>query len=299
MTASSELIILNTTKFRENQLVLHTLSREHGRRSFLVRVGRKAGMALFLPLNLVEGDVTENPKSSLWTIRNLSALHPLGGIRGNLYKNTMTLFMSEVLFRTLKEGAVEEGLFDWCRRSILTLDALEADFSNYPIRFLLELSAALGFSPTFDDIAPFVSSRPATFGGHTDIDGRRPAIVDGHTGFDGSRSTIVDGHTGIDGNRPAIVDGHTGFDGSHPAIPTPNASSTGSGPVAGRPAAGFNHLQALKAFLGASFSESMLIPLSGADRNALAEDLIRYLEFHSETPINIRSLKVLRDLYGS
>lgn len=252
MTAASELIILNTTKFRENQLVLHTLSREHGRRSFLVRVGRKAGMALFLPLNLVEGDVTENPKSSLWTVRNLSALHPLGGIRGNLYKNTMTLFMSEVLFRTLKEGAVEEGLFDWCRRSILTLDALEADFSNYPIRFLLELSAALGFSPTFDDIAPFVSSRPATIGGHTDIDGRRPAI------------------------------------------PTPNASSTGSGPVAG-----FNHLQALKAFLGASFSESMLIPLSGADRNALAEDLIRYLEFHSETPINIRSLKVLRDLYGS
>ena len=280
MTASSELIILNTTKFRENQLVLHTLSREHGRRSFLVRVGRKAGMALFLPLNLVEGDVTENPKSSLWTVRNLSALHPLGGIRGNLYKNTMTLFMSEVLFRTLKEGAVEEGLFDWCRRSILTLDALEADFSNYPIRFLLELSAALGFSPTFDDIAPFVSSRPATIGGHTDIDGRRPAIVDGHTGFDGS--------------HPAIVDGHTGFDGSHPAIPTPNASSTGSGPVAG-----FNHLQALKAFLGASFSESMLIPLSGADRNALAEDLIRYLEFHSETPINIRSLKVLRDIYGS
>ena len=271
MTASSELIILNTTKFRENQLVLHTLSREHGRRSFLVRVGRKAGMALFLPLNLVEGDVTENPKSSLWTVRNLSALHPLGGIRGNLYKNTMTLFMSEVLFRTLKEGAVEEGLFDWCRRSILTLDALEADFSNYPIRFLLELSAALGFSPTFDDIAPFVSSRSATIGGHTDIDGR----------------------------RPAIVDGHTGFDGSHPAIPTPNASSTGSGPVAGRPATGFNHLQALKAFLGASFSESMLIPLSGADRNALAEDLIRYLEFHSETPINIRSLKVLRDLYGS
>lgn len=233
MTASTELIILNTTKFRENQLVLHTLSREHGRRSFLVRVGKQASMALFLPLNLLEGDVTENPKSSLWSVRNLSALHPLNGIRGNLYKNTMTLFMSEVLFRALREGTVEEGLFDWCRNAILTLDALETDFSNYPVRFLLELAAALGFSPTFDDIAPFADS----------------GNVAG----------------GADGSAPGAV----------------------------------NRLRALHAFLEASFSESLLIPLSGADRNALAGDLIRYLEFHTELPLNIRSLKVLRDLYGA
>lgn len=241
MTASTELIILNTTKFREDQLVLHTLSRAHGRRSFLVRVGKRASMGLFLPLNLLEGDVTDNPKSSLWTVRNLSALHPLNGIRSNLYKNTMTLFMSEVLFRTLREGTVEEGLFDWCRHAVLTLDALESDFSNYPIRFLLEFAAALGFSPTFDDIAPFAGS--------------------------------ADGAGGIPG-----AGGSAGANG------TPG---------------GFNHLRTLEAFLGASFSESMLIPLSGADRNAIAEELIRYLEFHTEIPLNIRSLKVLRELYGA
>lgn len=235
MTASTELIILNTTKFRENQLVLHTLSRVHGRRSFLVRVGKQASMALFLPLNLLEGDVTENPKSTLWTVRNLSALHPLNGIRGNLHKNTMTLFMSEVLFRALREGAVEEGLFDWCRKTILTLDAMESDFSNYPIRFLLELAAALGFSPTFESVAPFVGS------------------------------------------------GLTG----HIASQAPDAPGS------------FNHLRTLQAFLGATFSESMLIPLSGADRNAIAEELVRYLEFHTELPLNIRSLKVLRELYGA
>lgn len=227
MTASTELIILNTTKFRENQLVLHTLSEVHGRRSFLVRVGKTTKMALFLPLNILEGDVTENPKSRLWTVRNLTALHPLNGIRSNLYKNTMTLFMSEVLFRVLKEGANEEGLFGWCRNAILTLDALQADFSNYPIRFLLELASALGFSPTFEDIAPFA-----------------------------------------------------GKGQSLPGVP------------------GFNHLQVLKDFLGASFPESMLIPLSGSDRNAIAEELLQYLEFHTESPLNIRSLKVLRELYA-
>lgn len=267
MTASTELIILNTTKFRENQLVLHTLSRVHGRRSFLVRVGKQASMALFLPLNLLEGDVTENPKSTLWTIRNLSALHPLNGIRGNLHKNTMTLFMSEVLFRALREGAVEEGLFDWCRKTILTLDAMESDFSNYPIRFLLELAAALGFSPTFESVAPFVGS--------------------GLTGHIASQAPGTASQTSGTASQPSGMAGYA---------PRPAGNAPGNTPDA---PGSFNHLRTLQAFLGATFSESMLIPLSGADRNAIAEELVRYLEFHTELPLNIRSLKVLRELYGA
>ena len=267
MTASTELIILNTTKFRENQLVLHTLSRVHGRRSFLVRVGKQASMALFLPLNLLEGDVTENPKSTLWTVRNLSALHPLNGIRGNLHKNTMTLFMSEVLFRALREGAVEEGLFDWCRKTILTLDAMESDFSNYPIRFLLELAAALGFSPTFESVAPFVGS--------------------GLTGHIASQAPGTASQTSGTASQPSGMAGYA---------PRPAGNAPGNAPDA---PGSFNHLRTLQAFLGATFSESMLIPLSGADRNAIAEELVRYLEFHTELPLNIRSLKVLRELYGA
>ena len=277
MTASTELIILNTTKFRENQLVLHTLSRVHGRRSFLVRVGKQASMALFLPLNLLEGDVTENPKSTFWTVRNLSALHPLNGIRGNLHKNTMTLFMSEVLFRALREGAVEEGLFDWCRKTILTLDAMESDFSNYPIRFLLELAAALGFSPTFESVAPFVGSG---------LTGRIASQVPGSAGYVPCTASHVPGSAGCVPGTASHV---------------PSTASQAPGPAGNAPDApgSFNHLRTLQAFLGATFSESMLIPLSGADRNAIAEELVHYLEFHTELPLNIRSLKVLRELYGA
>ena len=277
MTASTELIILNTTKFRENQLVLHTLSRVHGRRSFLVRVGKQASMAFFLPLNLLEGDVTENPKSTLWTVRNLSALHPLNGIRGNLHKNTMTLFMSEVLFRALREGAVEEGLFDWCRKTILTLDAMKSDFSNYPIRFLLELAAALGFSPTFESVAPFVGSG---------LTGHIASQAPGSAGYVPCTASHVPGSAGYVPGTASHV---------------PGTASHAPGPAGNAPDApgSFNHLRTLQAFLGATFSESMLIPLSGADRNAIAEELVRYLEFHTELPLNIRSLKVLRELYGA
>jgi DNA repair protein RecO (recombination protein O) len=61
-------------------------------------------MSLFLPLNILEADIQESNKTNLFTARNLSARYPLTGIRNNLYKNSMTMFMSEVLFKVLKEG---------------------------------------------------------------------------------------------------------------------------------------------------------------------------------------------------
>ena len=211
------LIVLHTTKFGENSLVVHTLSREYGRRSFLVRgVGKKASMSLFLPLNILEADIQENNKSDLFTARNIVARHPLLGIRNNIFKNSMTMFLSEVLYRVIKDGAVEEGLFEWCEKNILLLDSIRTDFSNFHIRFLLELSVALGFSPETKDLAPFVG----------------------------------------------------------------------------------DHYQVTEQFMTLSFAQSMLIPLSGTVRNEIAEEILRYIEFHSESAVNVNSLKVLRELFA-
>ena len=217
MTTNTELIVLHTTKFGENSLVVHTLSREYGRRSFLVRgVGKKASMSLFLPLNILEADIQENNKSDLFTARNIVARHPLLGIRNNIFKNSMTMFLSEVLYRVIKDGAVEEGLFEWCEKNILLLDSIGTDFSNFHIRFLLELSVALGFSPETKDLAPFVG----------------------------------------------------------------------------------DHYQVTEQFMTLSFAQSMLIPLNGTVRNEIAEEILRYIEFHSESAVNVNSLKVLRELFA-
>lgn len=216
MTQNAELIVLHTTKFGENSLVVHTLSREYGRRSFLVKgAGKKSMMSLFLPLNMLEADIIETNKSTLFTARNLIARHPLLGIRSNMFKNSMTMFMSEVLYRVVKDGASEQGLFEWCERNILMLDAIQTDFSNFHIRFLLELAVALGFSPEAQDLMPFVG----------------------------------------------------------------------------------DHYPVVERFMSLPFAESMLIPLNGPVRNEIAEEILRYIEFHTESAVNVNSLKVLRELF--
>ena len=216
MTVSTRLIVLNATKTGESSLVIHTISPVFGRRSFLTNVGRKTAMSLFMPFNILEAEIIENGKTDLWRIRNLKAVYPLTGIRASVRKNTMTLFMSEVLYRAVKDGAGEDGLYEWCERSILTLDALEGDFANFHVRFLMEFAAVLGFSPGIGDLAPFAGSR----------------------------------------------------------------------------------LGELDALLKAGFPEFMLLPLNGAVRNELAEILLKYIGYHTETAMNVRSLPVLRELYG-
>ena len=156
MTGSTSFILLHTTRFGENSIVLHTLSKEYGRKGFVVRSVSKKMMSLFLPLNILEADVTDSGKPGLLPVRNISIGRPLMGIRNNLFKNTMTMFLSEVLYRVVKEGTAEPGLYEWCERQIMLLDAMETDFSNFHLRFLLELSIALGFSPQSEDLRPFL-----------------------------------------------------------------------------------------------------------------------------------------------
>lgn len=156
MTGSTSFILLHTTRFGENSIVLHTLSKEYGRKGFVVRSVSKKMMSLLLPLNVLEADVTDSGKPGLLPVRNISIGRPLMGIRNNLFKNTMTMFLSEVLYRVVKEGTAEPGLYEWCERQIMLLDAMETDFSNFHLRFLLELSIALGFSPQSEDLRPFL-----------------------------------------------------------------------------------------------------------------------------------------------
>ncbi len=215
MTSNTSLIVLHTTKFGENSMVIHTLSREYGRRGFVVRsMGRKTA-SLLLPLNILEAVVVESSRTNLYTARNLIASASLMGIRNSLYKNTMTMFLSEVLYRVVKEGTAEPGLYDWCEKQIRLLDAIDTDFSNFHIRFLLELTVALGFSPNVEDLRPFAGD-----------------------------------------NMPVI-----------------------------------------EKIMSTSFAESMLIPLSGAHRNEICENVLRYIEYHTESTLTVNSLKVLRELF--
>ena len=164
MPVNTRIIVLNTTKVGDKSLVVHALSRELGRRSFITSVGgasgarrgggHSVGMAFWQPLSVLDCEVIENPKSELWRLHGVSAVYPLTGLRSDMGRSAVCMFMAEVLYRAVREGA-EPGLYDWCEKSILTLDALSGSYANYHLRWLLEFASALGFTPSLEDLAPF------------------------------------------------------------------------------------------------------------------------------------------------
>ena len=160
MTGASreiEFIILATTKVGDTSLVLHTLSQEYGRHSFIVTLRKSSG--LYMPLNILTARITESSRTDLWKATDVKAAWPLSGIRSNIHKNTITLFLSEVLYRSLKDGANEENLYPWCRTMILTLDSLQSDFASFHLKFLLDYAAALGFRADIQNLSPFAGER--------------------------------------------------------------------------------------------------------------------------------------------
>lgn len=160
MRIATRLIVLKTTRTGEKSLVVHAISPELGRRSFIVAAGR--GMGMWMPLSILDAEVVENPKSSLWRLHGVSPVYPLRGLRCSVGKNASAMFISEVLWRTLKDGVLEEGLWEWVEQSILKLDAIdEGVCANFHLRWLLELCGALGFSPTAEDLMPFAGERLA------------------------------------------------------------------------------------------------------------------------------------------
>lgn len=117
--------------------------------------GRKS-MSLFLPMNILEATVTESSKSSLYSARNLVSACPLFGLRNSMSKNSISMFISEVLYRVIRDGMADEGLYEWCRKHIVLLDAVKTDYSNFHVRFLLELAVVLGFRPESEGLEYFV-----------------------------------------------------------------------------------------------------------------------------------------------
>ena len=213
---SSEFILLHTTGFGENSVILHTLSKEYGRKGFFVKnISRRPVSPMFFPLAILEADIYENDRSRLFNVRNIALRHPLAGIRNDLKKSAISIFISEVLYRVVKEGLTDRPLYDMCEKNILLLDAMEEDFSNFHLYFLLEFIMALGFSPEPHDLAPFM------------------------------------------GERMSLVSD----------------------------------------FIGKPFSEAMLVHMTGEIRNEIAEKLLKYIEFHTESAVNVNSLKILHELF--
>ena len=148
-------IILHSLKYTDSTTIITVYTRQFGKVTYMVRgVNKKRSVnpaAILQPLSLVEMDVYHTPGKNIQRLKEMRMEHPFSGIPFDPVKNSLALFISEVLFRTLRQTEPDDSLYLFLENSILQLDCTIKGISNFHLVFLLKLTRYLGFEPNQDD----------------------------------------------------------------------------------------------------------------------------------------------------
>lgn len=144
-------IVLRQIKYGENSLIAHLYTRHWGRIGVMVPGARTSSKNrkshLFQPLTILELELYFKPGRDLHHIREAKNHCPFMHLTGDPVKSSVALFLSEILYKALREEETNEELFDFLSSHIQFLDLADQGIANFHIYFLLRLSRYLGFNP--------------------------------------------------------------------------------------------------------------------------------------------------------
>ncbi len=147
-------VVLNTLKYGESSIIAHILTDVAGRRGYMVQgLGKGKGSsrgkgALFQPMFLVEFVGLESNKMDLDRLKEVTLAEPLQTIPFDVRKSTIALFMSEVLYKLVREVEPNSPLFEFVYGSVVALDRMSEGVYNFHLWFMVALSRHLGFYPS-------------------------------------------------------------------------------------------------------------------------------------------------------
>lgn len=144
-------IFLYQTRYSDSSAVIKVFTEEFGIQSYIVKGlhGKKSKIrpSLFYPLTLFEMVVTHKEKSELQYIKEIQVIRPFTSIPQNILKSSVVIFLSELLYKTLKEENKNTTLFSFLEESIHWIDDIPELPPHFHLFFAIALSKHLGIAP--------------------------------------------------------------------------------------------------------------------------------------------------------
>ena len=148
---SSKAIVISTIKYSDTSLIVRLYTEEVGLVSFLLKgvLKSKKGKlrtAYFQPLNQLSIIFSHQEKRNLQLLKEAQIIHVYQTIYTSITKQSIVLFLSEVLSSAIQEEENNTLLYKYLEHSLMWLDSHE-HISNFHLLFLLNLTKFLGFYP--------------------------------------------------------------------------------------------------------------------------------------------------------
>jgi DNA repair protein RecO (recombination protein O) len=159
MLIKTKAFVLHYVKYGDASLIVDLFTQSHGRLTFMARVPQspkgRLKRQLFQPLNVLDVDFDYRQNVSMQKFRDVRIAVPFVSIPFDGYKLSISFFVAEFLFHSLREEQQNNPLFEYVVSSIAWLDSCTRQFSNFHLVFLMRLSRFLGFFPNLDDNADY------------------------------------------------------------------------------------------------------------------------------------------------
>ena len=150
-------IVLHVLKYADASLIVDVYTERFGRLAFSVRMSKskrsQVRTSLFQPLALLDMEIDYKPNRQLQRVQSMASEYPYSTIPYNPVKSTIAMYLSEVLYRIIREQVSDERLFSYLYYSLLWLDRAERGIANFHLVFMMRLSRFLGIYPNLDDFS--------------------------------------------------------------------------------------------------------------------------------------------------
>ena len=144
-------IVFHSLKYAETSLIARIYTDKFGLQSYMIKGARKPRAklkaSLFQPLTLLELEVYHKDKSSLQNIREARTAYVFSSTPFDIRKSSVTMFLSDLLTKTIKEEEANPGLFQFLDVMIQKLDQLDDGIADFHLHFMVHLTRYLGFFP--------------------------------------------------------------------------------------------------------------------------------------------------------
>lgn len=144
-------IVLHTVNFSETSLIAKIYTEAFGLQSYILKGIRtpRANMrpALFQPFSLLEMVVYRKENRTLHPVKEVRIARPLFAIHSDIRKSSIALFLTELIYRSIREEEADPSLFDFIWDSVVMLESTGEPVSCFHLVFAVKFSRFLGFHP--------------------------------------------------------------------------------------------------------------------------------------------------------
>jgi DNA repair protein RecO (recombination protein O) len=142
-------IVLRTIKYGETSVIASIFTELFGIQSYLVNGVRTQGKTskahFFQPSSILEMEVYHNELKNLQRIKDARWSYLYKNILTDIIKNSVALYMVEMLQKCLKQPEANADLFNFCEDAFMQLDTADDNITaNFPIYFALQLADFFG-----------------------------------------------------------------------------------------------------------------------------------------------------------